>query len=71
MSEPRKSRGVLERENTALHDVLQAILLANGGRMAVADAYYVGHARQNIALEHIDRRIIVYLEPPKNPEVQS
>lgn len=67
----RKSRGALERENIALRDVLQAILLANGGRMAVADAYYLGHARQNIAIEHLNSRLVVYLEAAKAVEVPS
>lgn len=67
----RKSRGDLEREVNGLRDVLQAILLANGGRLAIADAYYLGRTRQNIAVEHLDRRIIVYLEAPKAPEPES
>jgi hypothetical protein len=39
--------------------------------VAIADAYYYGHPRQNIAVQHVDQRIIVFLEDAKKPEASS
>lgn len=51
----------------ALLVVVDAILLAYGQgpqhRLAVADAFYVGRPRQNVAVESLHDRVIVYLEP--------
>ncbi len=58
--------------DSALLDVLNAILLAHGNgpdcRLSIAKAYYVGRQRRNVVLEELPDRIVVRFERPSAEE---
>lgn len=58
-----------QKRHDALLTVLNAILLAKGDgpqhRLAVANVFYEGVPRRNVAVEQVADRIVVYLEPSK------
>lgn len=55
----RQQLAALSLEHTALLDIINAILRANGGRMAIARAYLVGANRRPIALDNYADRFVV------------